>query len=193
MTKKTPRQEQKKTSAKSSELNSTTPVLTALYLPNFTQRRTCHRNCPSNITKQSDTATWSNIAPGTTPVLTILYLPNFMTKYCAWHYSSTSTPVLPCISEISPNAAPATEIVPPTSPTMRLPTKVTLQHDQILRLPRKVTPQQFLRSQATKHFGHKRPKIAVTSDPPPNCRPQNLPPPQKACSDLFIELGCSKP
>ena len=30
----------------------------------------------------------------------------------------------------------------------------------------KVTPQQFLRSQATKNFGHKRPKIAVTSDPP---------------------------
>ena len=50
---------------------------------------------------------------------------------------------------------------------MRLPREVTLQHDQILRLPRKVTPQQFMRSQATKNCGHKRPKIAVTSDPAP--------------------------
>ena len=94
------------------------------------------------LPRKSDTLTWPNIAPGTTPAL--------------------------LLQSTQPNAAPATEIVTPTShQTMRLPRKVTLQHDQILRLPRKVTPQQFLRSQATKNFGHKRPKIAVTSDPLP--------------------------
>ena len=85
-----------------------------------------------------------------------------MTKYCAWHYSSTATPVLPSRMLHLPQKLSLQH-----HQTMRLPRKVTLQHDQILRLPRKVTPQQFLRSQATKNFGHKRPKIAVTSDPPP--------------------------
>ena len=139
------------------------------------------------LVTKSDTPTWPNIAPGTTPVLLLQYYPakcctchrnchsnitkqcachekwhSNMTKYCAWHYSSTTTPVLPSQMLHLPQKLSLQD-----HQTMRLPRKVTLQHDQILRMPRKVTPQQFLRSQATKNSGHKRPKIAVTSDPPP--------------------------
>ena len=149
---------------------------TEIVSPTLPNNALATKNWHSNMTKY---CSW-HYSTTTTPVLPsqMLHLPqklslqhhcachkkwhSNMTKYCAWHYSSTTTPVLPSQMLHLPQKLSLQH-----HQTMRLPRKVTLQHDQILRMPRKVTPQQFLRSQATKNSGHKRPKIAVTSDPPP--------------------------
>ena len=125
----------------------TTPVLLLQYYP--AKCCTCHRNCLSNITKQCachqkltlqhdqilllallhyyySSTTQPNAAPATEIVSNITKQcachekwHSNMTKYCAWHYSSTTTPVLP-------------------SQMLHLPQKLSLQHYQTMRLPPKI-------------------------------------------------------
>ena len=116
---------------------------------------------------QSTTPYYKVLLESATPV------PLFTTKYnssTTLYYSSTTphqTLCSGCLPKFQPMLRLPTKVTLQHHQIMRLPQEVKLQHDQILRLPRKVTLQQFLRSQATKTCGHKRPKLAVTSDPPP--------------------------
>ena len=86
------------------------------------------------------TTKYSSVLGRPTPYYAVVKSTAPYYKVLLQYILQSTTPVLLCTSQITPNVRLPQKLTLQHHQIMRLPREVTLQHDRILRLPRKVTP-----------------------------------------------------